>query len=48
MKITQIMYTNEAAGLSCRGESERFLPYGEALCSWPRRTDSPAVEKDAG
>ena len=31
MKITQIMYTNEAAGLSCRGE-ERFLPYGEALC----------------
>ncbi|WP_302485093.1 hypothetical protein [uncultured Megasphaera sp.] len=31
MKITQIMYTNEVAGLSCRGE-ERFLPYGEALC----------------
>ena len=31
MKITQIMYTNEAAGLSCRGE-DRFLPYGEALC----------------
>jgi hypothetical protein len=48
MKITQIMYTNEAAGLSCRGE-ERFLPYGEALCLAGRAsTDSPAVEKDAG
>ena len=47
MKITQIMYTNEVAGLSCRGE-ERFLPHGEALPGRPRRTDSPAVEKDAG
>lgn len=53
MKITQIMYTNEAAGLSCRGE-ERFLPYGEALCLagraiptarlWKKMQDDGAAE----
>ena len=53
MKITQIMYTNEVAGLSCRGE-ERFLPYGEALCLagravptarlWKKMQDDGAAE----
>ena len=48
MKITQIMYTNEVAGLSCRGE-ERFLPYGEALCLAGRAVPTARLWKnDAG